>query len=154
MRRLDQWLIECVFEPISFRLEWWLGVTNFMIARLMVVVWAAAIGAHAMEANTWYWWVLAVLTIMVVPFRFLDLWMLERDAQRVGLASRERYRWPGFRYIQLLLIIAATPILLWEMRLRPSDVAGFAFLFQLYFACCSVPPPSPSQLVPQPSGTS
>ncbi len=150
--RLDQRLIEHVFEPAAGRLETWTGVSNFTAARFCVVAYAASVVGEALIDRSSMlrsiWIALAALSPLYVAGSFMTIAQCERDTGR-GLRNSEKilgYR-IAERYSQLsicallwfhLVLIGAIDS--WR-GITPFDLGIWLYWAHLWLRACDHPPP-------------
>ncbi len=137
---IDRWLIEKVFEPFAFRFEALTGINNYTLARYILVIWPAALGAYALGEPTHKIANFAGAAIMLgtSTVEYFALQQQERMS-RSGLANFERYGliWVGFRWLWNTLLVVA-----W---LQPSTIYAIgltAYWLQAYLRACNRMPPS------------
>jgi hypothetical protein len=146
---LDSFVIERVFEPIAWRIEYYTGKNNFWLARAL---WGVYVTAYIVGLDEVVVRIILFVAGVAGYFHFLDL---ERKL-KPGFMSPERPKWV-LRIILLFLLVAAAisriSAWLWLPHVQPLDptiqttygpliTIGFVALMLVHYllACSAMPP--------------
>lgn len=131
----DTWLIERIFEPLAWRIEYYTGKNNFWCSRLTLVLWPAAF-IGTIGALGWSGWhIFSVGAVLLVAS--VSYWrsVVAEANSRFSVASMERLlNWPV--RLGWFCLVLLPPI--WKL----SSLGALGYVTHMYFLACNQPPPS------------
>lgn len=148
-RDVDEWLLDHVFQPIAWRVEWRTGVNQFALARASVFIYmvgGAAAGRYLIDVGLPKTAVFSVLLVYTVAFLiYRGSYEAERMAARSGL-NPERAISIGTRFIWLFTSAFFVLCMLlsgdYNILMVLDSIGPLGIVLSYYFrACDSAPPP-------------
>jgi hypothetical protein len=143
--KFDIWFLDNVVEPVSWRLEWWTGLSCFQQARMTLAVYIGSVYASCMIFD--YRPFGLGISAMLVFYLYIRSMQAERHSGTSANPERYHSVFSRLFWWTILSIFVPTHSLLgWRMdgfALTLSDVSILCFM---YLIACSAPPPRPKTM--------
>ena len=162
---IDNWLLDCVFQPASDWVQKIIGWNNFTLARVTVVLWFLASYIYdsikSLEATPLMKTVTFITPVILISMSYIEEWifMNERSIKQIGLILNSlRVRLRLIRRLNLILCAFMFLYLFLSLLLRSSItqvavisrictcVGVITYLAFFYFLSCTPLPPGKSKL--------
>ena len=131
--KADDWLIDRVFQPVVWRLEYYTGKNNFWLARMVLVLFPATSVAVFPPINMFG----ILITVMVLLFTG------QKYVYTLFLESFQNKRFSlAVRYMTRPQRIIGVPFLFLPQIILLLTLGWLGFMVYLYILACSPMPPA------------